>query len=179
MQTVRFLIFLTTLLLLAGLFAQKAPDGLGEGYLGEFDLAARQTLQLAEAMPAEKFTWRPAPGVRSISEVHMHTAIGNFGLLSQAGVKLTNVPAKEITASTEKSVTAKADVLRWLKASHEAVRRAYPTVDRQKPVKFLGKDSTIDNIFLRILNHNHEHMGQSIAYARINGIAPPWSGTER
>lgn len=160
------------LLVLAAVFAQT-PAGLGEGYVGEFDLAARQTLQLAEATPAEKFVWRPAPGVRSIGEVHMHVAIGNYWLLSQAGVKLADAP--KIAADTEKKVIAKADVIRWLKGSQDAVRAAYPKADRQKQVKFFGKDAPAENVFLRILNHNHEHMGQSIAYARMNGIAPPWS----
>jgi uncharacterized damage-inducible protein DinB len=160
------------LLLLAALHAQP-PAGLGEGYMGEYELAARQTLQLAEATPAEKFTWRPAPGVRSISEVYMHVAIGNYGLLSFAGVKPADAP--KIAADTEKKVVAKADVIRWLKSSQDAVRAAYPKADKQKLVKFFGKDAPVEHVFLRILNHAHEHMGQAIAYARMNGIAPPWS----
>ena len=160
-------------LLLVAAIAQP-PAGLGDGYVGEFDLAARQTLQLAEATPAEKFAWRPAPGVRSISEVYLHTAIANYGLLERAGGKLPP-DAPKITAETETSVTAKADVIRWLKGSQDAVRNAYPKVDRTKIVNFWGKRVPADNVFLRILTHNHEHMGQSIAYARMNGIAPPWS----
>src|SRR5262245_48745864 len=68
--------------------AQSIPPELGQGWLPEFTLTSRQLLQLAEATPAEKFGWRPAPGVRSISEVYMHIAAGNLWLLDQAGIKL-------------------------------------------------------------------------------------------
>jgi uncharacterized damage-inducible protein DinB len=153
--------------------AQSLPPGLGQGWMGEFDHASRQLNALAEAIPAEKFSWRPGPGVRSVSEVYMHIAIGNYFLLGQAGVTL---PAEvKITQETERIVTAKPAVIKWLKDSQELVRASYAKVDRQKKVKFVGTDTTADNLLLRILVHNHEHMGQSIAYARMMGVKPPWS----
>jgi uncharacterized damage-inducible protein DinB len=151
--------------------AQTVPPELGQGWLPEFALTSRQLLQLAEATPAGKFDWRPAPGVRSISEVYMHLALGNFWLLEQAGV----TPADAGKLPTEKSVTAKADVIQWLKKSLDAVRKGYETADRQKKVQFFGKETTSELVFLRILLHDNEHMGQSIAYARMNGVVPPWS----
>ena len=154
--------------------AQNAPPELGQGWLPEFTLTSRYLLQLAEATPAEKFAWRPAPGVRSISEVYMHLAIGNFYLLEQAGVKGAFDRAK-LPKAPEKSVTAKADVIRWLRDSLEAVSKGYQAADRQQNVKFFGKEALSDWVFLRILVHNNEHMGQSIAYARMNGVTPPWS----
>jgi uncharacterized damage-inducible protein DinB len=99
--------------------------------------------------------------------------VANYFLLNLAGVKLENPP--KITADTEKTVKEKAEVIRWLKNSFDAVRKAYPPASPQKAVKFFGADSNVENIYLRILVHNHEHMGQSIAYARTNGIVPPWS----
>ena len=153
--------------------AQSVPPELGQGWVPEFTLTSRQLVQLAEATPAEKFSWRPAPGVRSISEVYMHVAAGNFWLLEQAGA--TSPEGAKLPKDPEKSVTAKADVIRWLRASQDAVKSAYQTADRQKHVQFFGKDALADGVFLRILVHNNEHMGQSIAYARMNGIVPPWS----
>ena len=153
--------------------AQTIPPELGQGWLPEFTLTSRQLLQLAEATPAEKFAWRPAPGVRSISEVYMHIAAGNLFLLEQAGVKAPDLP--KLPKDPEKTVTAKADVIQWLRTSQDAVKSAYQTADRQKHVQFFGKDALADGVFLRILVHNNEHMGQSIAYARMNGIVPPWS----
>lgn len=163
---------LLSLIAAASLFAQ-APE-LGQGYLPEFNLAARQTLQLAEAIPADKYSWRPAPGVRTVSEVLMHVAIGNHWLLSRTGVPLPEGERK-IVQDTEKKVTAKADVIQWLKESQEAVRVAYAKADLKKPVQFFNRDATIEGIYLRILVHNHEHMGQMIAYARSMGVKPPWS----
>lgn len=153
--------------------AQNDGPGAGQGWLPEFNHSSRQILQLANATPAEKFAWRPAPGVRSISEVYMHIAVANYFLLQQTGVKLADAP--KITQETEKTVTAKADVIRWLSDSFEAVRKNYPPAEPKKALKFFGSDSNVENIYLRLLVHNHEHMGQSIAYARNNGIVPPWS----
>jgi uncharacterized damage-inducible protein DinB len=153
--------------------AQGPPPELGQGWLPEFTLTSRQLVQLAEATPAEKFGWRPAPGVRSISEVYMHVAVGNLWLLEQAGVKSPELA--KVPRDPEKAVTAKADVIQWLRTSQDAVKNAYQMADRQKHVQFFGKDALADGVFLRILVHNNEHMGQSIAYARMNGIVPPWS----
>jgi uncharacterized damage-inducible protein DinB len=164
----------TLLSLVVAQASAQVPAGVGEGWLGEFDHATRQLLQLAEATPAEKFSWRPAPGVRSISEVYMHLALGNYFLLRQAGV----TPPIDLAAlgkEPEKSKTVKADVIAFLKSSADFMRGSYPTLDRQKTVKVFGKEITVDNLLLRVLVHNHEHMGQSIAYARMNGVAPPWS----
>lgn len=159
--------------LLAGAAAAQTP-GLGQGWLEEFNIAASQITALAEATPEEKYAWRPAPGVRSTSEVYMHVAVGNLWLLGQTGAR-EPVELARLKGNPEKLITKKADVLKWLKDSLEAVRQTYPKADRAKKVKFLGKDSTAENVFLRILVHNHEHMGQAIAYARSTGVTPPWS----
>ena len=154
--------------------AAQGPDPeLGQGWLPEFTLTSRHLLALAEAVPAEKFGWRPAPGVRSISEVYMHIAAANLFLLGQAGVPSPELA--KLPKDFEKSVTGKADVVRWLRTSLDAVKNAYQTADRQKKVQLFGKDTTAEGVFLRILLHNNEHMGQSIAYARMNGVVPPWS----
>jgi uncharacterized damage-inducible protein DinB len=156
--------------------AEAQPAGAGQGWLGEFEHASQQLLQLADAIPAEKFAWRPAPGVRSISEVYMHAAIGNYFLLGQAGLKVP-VDLAALGNDREKRLTSKADVTRFLKDSFDAVRASYPAADKQKAVTFFGKKTTVDGILLRLLVHNHEHMGQAVAYARMNGVAPPWSQT--
>jgi uncharacterized damage-inducible protein DinB len=163
------------LTLLAAPRAGAQPAELGQGWLPEFELATRQTMQLAEAMPADKYAWRPGPGVRSVSEVFMHIALGNYFLLGQAGVKVP-VDLSKLPKDPEKSIAAKADVVKFLKTSFDAVRESYPKADRQKKVQFFGKEVTADGVFLRLLIHINEHMGQSIAYARMNGVVPPWSG---
>jgi len=165
------LIIMFALLSSATMHAQN--EGLWEGYDGEWSHVSRQLLALAEATPAAKFSWRPAPGVRSIGEVYMHIAIANFYLLSVTGPK---EPAVEV--SMEKTVTAKADVIDWLRRSLDAVAKARARLkpaDYQRKVSIDGKVVTVDGMYLRIIVHANEHMGQSVAYARMNGIVPPWS----
>jgi uncharacterized damage-inducible protein DinB len=156
------------------LLAQTAPEGIWQGYDGEWRHVSGQLLALAEAIPEEKFTWRPAPGVRSTSEVFMHIALANFYLLSVTGPKM---PA-EMKEGLEKSVTSKAEVISWLNRSLEAVKSAHLAVtpkDLQRKVHIYDRDATVDGMYLRILVHANEHMGQLIAYARMTGVAPPWS----
>jgi uncharacterized damage-inducible protein DinB len=155
----------------ATLHAQE--EGLWEGYDGEWSHVSRQLIALAEATPPEKFSWRPAPGVRSIGEVYMHIAVANFYLVSVTGAK---EPA--VTTDLEKTVTAKAEVIEWLRRSLDAVKTARAQLkpgDLQRKVKIEGKTVTVDGMYLRIIVHANEHMGQSVAYARMNGIVPPWS----
>jgi uncharacterized damage-inducible protein DinB len=163
-----------TLLTLAPTAAAQVPAGLGEGWKGEFEHAASQLTQLAETIPADKFGWRPAPGVRSIAELCMHVAIGNYFLLREAGAKPT-VDLSKLGKEPEKGITDKDGVIKFMKESFEAVRTAAPAVDRTAPRKFFGKDVTSNDVLLRLLVHNHEHMGQLIAYARMNGVVPPWT----
>jgi uncharacterized damage-inducible protein DinB len=156
------------------IFAQKAPEGIWEGYDGEWKHVSQQLVALAEATPPEKFAWRPAQGVRSTSEVYMHIAIANFWLLSVTGPKM---PA-ELKEDSEKAITSKADVISWLKRSLDAVKTAHlaeTPKDLQRKVHVADRDATVDGMYLRIIVHANEHMGQLVAYARMNGIVPPWS----
>jgi len=158
------------------LHAQGDPlEGLWQGYDGEWGHVSRQLVSLANAIPAEKYEWRPAPGVRSTSEVLMHIALANFYLLSVTGPKM---PADMTSEKLEKTVTAKAEVIQWLTRSLEAVKTEHPKVkpsEFQRKVKIDGKDATVDGMYLRIIVHANEHMGQLIAYARMTGVTPPWS----
>lgn len=155
-------------------FAQKYPEGIWQGYDGEWKHVSQQLIALAEATPAEKFAWRPAAGVRSTSEVYMHIVMSNFYLLSVTGPKM---PA-DLKDDGEKTVSSKADVISWLKRSLEAVKKAHlaeTAQDLQRKVHIDDQDATADGIYLRILVHGNEHMGQLVAYARMTGIVPPWS----
>jgi uncharacterized damage-inducible protein DinB len=157
------------------LLAQKMPEGIWQGYDGEWGHVSSQLIALAEATPEEKFAWRPAPGVRSTSEVYMHIALANFYLLSVTGPKM---PA-DLKETMEKSVTAKAEVINWLKRSQDAVKHAHlaeTPKDLERKVHIVDRDATVDGMYLRIIVHANEHMGQLVAYARMTGVTPPWSG---
>lgn len=156
------------------LFAQTSTEGLWQGYDGEWLHVSRQLVALAEATPAEKFAWRPAPRVRSTSEVYMHIAMANFYLLSVTGPKM---PA-DLKEDMEKKVTSKAEVISWLKRSLDAVKEAHLAAkpsDLARKVRIADRDATADGMYLRIIVHANEHMGQLVAYARMSGVVPPWS----
>jgi uncharacterized damage-inducible protein DinB len=168
-------LFRSLALTAVALHAQDLREGMWQGFDGEWVHVSRQLIVLAEATPAEKFTWRPAEGVRSMSEVYMHIALTNFDLLSVTGPKM---PADITSDDMEKTVTTKVDVIAWLKRSIEAVKTARAAVkpaDLRRKVKVDNHDATVDSVYLRIIIHANEHMGQLVAYARMNGIVPPWS----
>jgi uncharacterized damage-inducible protein DinB len=174
----KLLLFLV--LIPAALHAQAAAnnpefEGVWEGYDGEWGHVSRQLIALAEAIPADKYSWRPGPGVRSVSEVYMHIALANFYLLSVTGPKM---PPDIKSDDMEKKVTSKAEVIQFLKRSLDAVKTARAQLkpgDLQRQVKIEGKTVPVDGMYLRIIIHDNEHMGQLVAYARMNGIVPPWS----
>jgi uncharacterized damage-inducible protein DinB len=152
----------------------QAPEGIWQGYDGEWKHVTQQLLALAEATPAEKYSWRPAPGVRSTSEVYMHLVIANFYLLSVTGPKM---PA-DLNGDMEKTVTSKREVIAWLKRSLESVKTALAAItpkELERKVKIADREATVDGMYLRIIIHANEHMGQLIAYARMTGVVPPWS----
>ena len=156
------------------MFAQRAPEGIWQGYDGEWKHVSQQLIALAEATPADKFAWRPAAGVRSTSEVYMHIVLANFYLLSVTGPKM---PA-DLKEDSEKTVTAKPDLIRWLKRSLDAVKEAHAAEtpkDLERKVHIEDRDATVDGMYLRIIVHANEHMGQLVAYARMTGVVPPWS----
>jgi len=144
------------LLLLLGfgahpLLAQSAPEGLWQGYDGEWRHVSSQLIALAEATPEGKFAWRPAPGVRSTSEVYMHIVMANFYLLSVTGPKMP-VDLKE---GMDKSVTSKAEVISWLKRSLDAVKQAHLALtpkDFDRKVHIMDRDATVDGMYLRIIS---------------------------
>lgn len=153
---------------------QLDSEGLWEGYNGEWHHVSYELLALAEAIPEKDYSWRPAPGVRSTSETIMHIVTANFWLLSLTG---TPMPA-DLKPDAEKTVTSKADVIAWLKRSLDAVRDARlkeTPAHLARHVSVSGHNGTVDTIYLRIIVHANEHLGQLIAYARINGVVPPWS----
>jgi uncharacterized damage-inducible protein DinB len=154
--------------------AEKYPEGIWQGYDGEWKHVSQQLVALAEATPPEKFAWRPAPGVRSTSEVYMHIVLANFYLLSVTGPKMP----PDLKQESEKTVNSKADVISWLQRSLEAVKNAHLAEkpdDLQRKVHIADRDATVDGMYLRILVHANEHMGQLVAYARMTGVVPPWS----
>ncbi len=162
--------------LAAPLTAQAPTAGWRAEFLATMDGAADKYVRLAEAMPAEKFTWRPAAGVRSVSEVFLHVATANYGLAARLGAA---APAGVAVQALEKSTTDKAEVVRHLRAAFAHFRAAvvaYPEDGAEKTINWFGPPQiTIRHFLYFNADHNGEHLGQAIAYARMNGVVPPWS----
>ena len=158
--------------------AATAVPGFRGEFLAQQDRVESEILGLAEATPADKYGWRPAPGVRSVSEVFIHIVGGNYLLGGMAGIK----PPPGLDKDMEKNVTEKAKVIEELKKSFVHLRAgvaATTDADLEKAVKFFGNDSTVRGVLLITANHEHEHLGQSIAYARMNGVVPPWTAEQQ
>jgi uncharacterized damage-inducible protein DinB len=131
--------------------------------------------QLAAAMPESKYAWRPGKGVRSVGEVYMHVASANYGIPASWGA---TPPAGFDIRTYEKSLTTKADIQKALKESFASMEKnveAMSDADMEKPVTLFGMQMTARGACLLLLSHCHEHLGQSIAYARMNKVTPPWS----
>lgn len=158
---------------LAAPVAAQAPlSGVKKDLMWMFDDAAGKLVQLAEAIPADKYAWRPGPGVRTVREVLGHVAGGNYFILQSVGVQPTGTMLPD-------SVMDKARVVTFLKAAADHYRNALRNAneaDFDKAVTLFGSINTTQRgVYLLLVSHNHEHLGQLIAYARSNGVTPPWS----
>jgi len=155
--------------------AVASTSGVRAEFLNELKTQEDKFLALAQAIPADKYTWRPAEGVRSFTEVFLHVAAANFNLPHVFGVQ---PPAGFKVQGFDKSTTDKAQVIESLKDSFAHMRQAVlsmPDSEIEKQVDWFGGKNTYRGVMLFILRHNAEHLGQAIAYARINGIVPPWT----
>jgi len=143
--------------------------------LAEVMIQEDKFTRLAEAIPAEKYTWRPSADVRSFAEVFLHVSAANFNLYKLVG---TPPPAGFDVKGFEKSTTEKAKVIATLKDSFAHARKAITAMtdaDLEKSMDWFGGKNTERGILLFIVRHAAEHLGQSIAYARFVGITPPWT----
>jgi uncharacterized damage-inducible protein DinB len=143
--------------------------------LAEVMIQEDKFTRLAEAIPAEKYTWRPAPDVRSFAEVFLHVCAANYNLYKLVG---TPPPAGFDVKGFEKSTTDKTKVIATLKDSFAHAKKAItvmPDADLDKSLDWFGGKNTERGILLFIVRHAAEHLGQSIAYARVIGIVPPWT----
>jgi uncharacterized damage-inducible protein DinB len=160
-------------------------------FLWEFEIVERQLIALAEAIPGEKYDWRPAPTARSVCEVLVHVAAGNFMLLDTIGEPPPIHLYGEVRAQgsdrlwmlvrkndeLEKNLRDKTSVINALSQSLEAVIQSFSASDERalnRPQQFFGEETSVRRVYLRLLAHMHEHMGQMIAYTRCMGLKAPW-----
>lgn len=141
----------------------------------------KQVMSLAKAVPEDKYPWRPGAGVRSFREVFLHIAYGNRLLLNIAENPKQEEVDKQIDAQMKKEVESltKDQVIQALTDSFAAVRTAFEGATRaqalSREAQFFGTPTTRRGVWTFLDVHIAEHLGQAIAYARVNGIVPPWS----
>ena len=143
--------------------------------MAEVMIQESEFVRLAEAIPADKYTWRPSADVRTVAEVFLHASAANYNLYRLVG---TPMPAGIDTKTMEQSTTDKAKVIATLKASYAHAKtaiRAMPDSDLEKILDWNGGKITERGVLLYIVQHIAQHLGQQIAYARSIGVAPPWT----
>jgi uncharacterized damage-inducible protein DinB len=144
-------------------------------FLEEIAYYEQRYIRLADAVPADKYNWRPAEGVRSIGEVYAHIVAANYGIARAFG---TQPPAGFDPKAINAAAGDKAKTVQALKDSFAHFRQAITALsdaDADKPQKMFNRQTTQRGSFIMITGHFGEHLGQSIAYARTNGITPPWT----
>ena len=163
--------------------AAQAPANLKADLVKSVTEAEQKFVGLAEAFSVAQYDWRPGEGVRSVREVLLHVAADNYFLPAALGIEApaaTKITATEFAAvqAFEKQNLDRGATVAELRASFEHLREGLESIsdDRMNEnIKFFGQDFTVRGLLLAATTHLHEHLGQSIAYARMNGVKPPWS----
>lgn len=152
--------------------------------LGIYSYTQNQVLQLLEAFPQNKMAWRPSPGARSVAETFLHIAFANYGMIKMATGKEPAADAgwEMNPAKWEKKTTNKAEIRKILDQSfahaHE-VLSTVPDADLDKMVNMMGHEMSARAVLIILASHLNEHLGQEVAYARMNKIVPPWSKDQK
>ena len=156
--------------------AQAAPStapGFAAEALLQFNQSMEKFIALAEAVPAEKYGWSPGPGVMTVAKVYAHVARYNYLYPATS----LGVPAPEgRDADAMEEITDKARLVGLLKQSADHIRAVAAGLrDPSQETTQYGRKVPQWSVLLQLVAHMNEHLGQSIAYARMNGIVPPWS----
>jgi uncharacterized damage-inducible protein DinB len=160
---------------MAPAMAPAPKVGFRAEFLGNMAMVTDKYIQLAEAIPADKYTWRPAPGVRSIAEVLLHIANAQYLFGTSMGWP---APAGWDMKTFETSTTDKAKVIAAMKTAftwYETGVMVMPDAAAENTGSFFGNKLTMRAFLFAETDHNAEHLGQLIAYSRMNGVVPPWS----
>ena len=154
---------------------ESDPAAFGEEILAHFQGSMDKVIALAEAMPAEAYTWAPAPGVMPVGQVYMHIARYNY-MYPETSL---GVPAPEgLDLASLEAERDKGRVLEVLRDSYDHVTQATAEMsgpDLATETTLYGRSVARWAVLLQLVAHMNEHLGQSIAYARMNDVVPPWS----
>ncbi|MFH5830898.1 DinB family protein [Halalkalibaculum sp. DA3122] len=153
---------------------ESSENNFKQQFIGQFDYSSR-VLELAKAMPAEHYDWRPMEGVSSVGEVYRHIAGANFSMLQGA----LDIPAPDgVDMENISSMTGKEEIVSLLEQSIQHVKESVqnmPDAKLREQTEIYGRSTDGQGVLVMLLSHMSEHVGQSIAYARMNEVVPPWS----
>ena len=143
----------------------------------------KKLIDLARAIPEDKFGWRPGQGVRSVGEVVLHVASDNYLIPAALGFApdpATGIKGEDYNTALafEKRPMNKAAAIAELEKSFAFLKKSLgdtPATRLGQPVRMFGQPFTMQQAWILGTTHLHEHLGQLIAYARSNGVKPPWS----
>jgi uncharacterized damage-inducible protein DinB len=155
--------------------AQSAPTDYRDEFANHFDRSSRKLMMLSREIPADLYTWSPGEGVMSIGRVYAHIARYNYLYLEQS---LGIDAAPGVDWQNFESITDKATVTQLLAQSIEHVRASVNDMgeaDLTRLTTLYGRSVPGWAVLFQLLAHMNEHVGQSVAYARMNDIVPPWS----
>jgi uncharacterized damage-inducible protein DinB len=161
----------------SGAWAQSAPPGFLEEFEGQFGSSASKLIALAEAMPSEAYDWSPMEGVATVARVYMHIAHYNY-LYPDQNLGIASPMGRAEYERWEEEVHDKDEVIEILTASMEHVRRVAKEMHDaglNEETTLYGREAGRWAVLLQLITHMNEHLGQSIAYARMNHVVPPWS----
>lgn len=154
-------------------------------FVGQVDYMCGKVTQLEDAMPQSTYEWRPMEGVRSVGEVYMHIAFSNYMCVSISGGTVPEDAGFVMDFKKEHDwdtkTTDKAEIMKVLNRSFDVLKdriSALTEEDLNKEIEFFGQKMSVRNFIVSMIAHCHEHLGQSIAYARMNKVVPPWSKNE-
>lgn len=168
------LVFLGVGMVPTSSMAQDAASFNAE-FLRHFNTSSRKFIALAEAMPADTYSWSPEEEAMSVELVYMHIARYNYNYLhTYLGAGLPS----GIDLDAMEEITGKEEVLQHLKNSVDYVRKVSSEMGEEglaKPTRLYGRDVEGWGVMMQLITHMNEHLGQSIAYARMNKVTPPWS----
>ena len=155
--------------------AQAVAEALKTGFVGRFDYGANRLMQLAEALPEETFAFAPNEGAMSMERVFMH--IIRYNYLYPETAMGVDAPA-DINLDSLEEMTGKEAVLAHLEESIEHVRslvKGMSADDLTARTELYGSETIQLNVLMQLQSHMAEHIGQLLAYTRMNDIIPPWS----
>jgi uncharacterized damage-inducible protein DinB len=141
----------------------------------DLERAQKKFVDLANALPADKLTWRPSADSRSFAEVFLHVSGERYGILSLMGAE---PPAGFDGKTYEKSTTDRARIVEELNKSWEFTQKAIngmTNADFARLIPKLGPQANAGDVVYILVTDAHEHLGQAVAYARENDIVPPWT----